>query len=106
MGAEDCKDEKWTDVFLIGSDGCKVKVHKVVLAASSSFVGCLLKDVDGPEDAIIICPNIPGWVLKLLMKMVYGNCVLDAWAVGNEMIVEAAELLGLVPKKFASLNSM
>lgn len=104
--AEDCKDEKWTDVFLIGSDGCKVKVHKVVLAASSSFVGCLLKDVDGPEDAIIIVPNIPGWVLKLLMKMVYGNCVLDAWAVGNEMIVEAAELLGLVPKKFASLNSM
>ena len=104
--AEDCENGKWTDVSLIGSDGCQVNVHKVVLAAASSFVGGLLKDVDGQEDALILVPHIPGWVLKLLMKMVYGNCALDAWAVGNELIVEAAELLGLVPKKFASLNAM
>eukprot|EP00091_Calanus_sinicus_P002652 TRINITY_DN12749_c0_g1_i1.p2 TRINITY_DN12749_c0_g1~~TRINITY_DN12749_c0_g1_i1.p2 ORF type:complete len:178 (+),score=34.15 TRINITY_DN12749_c0_g1_i1:361-894(+) len=38
--------------------------------------------------------------------MVYGSFALDSWALGNELIVEAAEILGLVPQKFAHLNVM
>ena len=78
----------------------------MVLAASSSFLENILKEADDQEDILILLPNIPGWVIKLLVKMVYGSFALDSWALGNELIVEAAEILGLVPQKFAHLNVM
>ena len=103
---EDCEAGIWTDLTLVGEDGFKTKVHRMVLAASSGFLENILKDVDDEEDFCIILPNIPGWVLKLLVKMVYGSVALDTWALGNELIVEAAELLGLVPQKLNELNIM
>ena len=103
---EDCEIGRWTDVDLVGEDGVRVKVHKMVLAASSAFLEDILLKVDDEEGTLILLPNIPGWVIKLLVKMVYGSFALDSWALGNELIVEAAEILGLVPQKFAHLNVM
>ena len=103
---EDCEAGRWTDLVLVGEDGSQIKVHKMVLAASSSFLENILKEADDQEDILILLPNIPGWVIKLLVKMVYGSFALDSWALGNELIVEAAEILGLVPQKFAHLNVM
>lgn len=103
---EDCEIGRWTDVDLVGEDGVRVKVHKMVLAASSRFLEDILLKVDDEEGTLILLPNIPGWVIKLLVKMVYGSFALDSWALGNELIVEAAEILGLVPQKFAHLNVM
>jgi len=101
---QDCETGRWTDTVLEGEDGVRIKVHKMVLAASSKFLESLLKEAEDEEDILILLPNIPGWVIKLLVKMAYGSFALDSWALGNELIVEAAEMLGLVPQKFAHLN--
>ena len=103
---EDCEAGRWTDLSLIGEDGFKIQVHKVVLAAASSFIESLLKEADDQEDTVVLVPNVAGWVLKLLVQTVYGGAALDAWDPTNQLIVEAAEMLGLVPKKFAPLNVM
>eukprot|EP00092_Neocalanus_flemingeri_P034980 GFUD01038064.1.p1 GENE.GFUD01038064.1~~GFUD01038064.1.p1 ORF type:complete len:538 (+),score=118.53 GFUD01038064.1:88-1701(+) len=101
---EDFEIGQWTDIVLVGEDGARIKVHKMVLAASSKLLENLLKEAEDEEETLILLPNIPGWVIKLLVKMVYGSFALDSWALGNELIVEAAEVLGLVPEKFAHLN--
>lgn len=103
---DDCEAGRWTDLTLVGEDGFQISVHKMVLAASSSFIESMLKEADDQEDMMILLPSIPGWVLKLIVKMVYGSFALDAWALGNELIVEAAEILGLVPQKLVHLNVM
>jgi len=97
---EDRTHGRWTDAILMGEDMQGFQVHRMMLAASSPFLASLLKDMEANQDEdqiTLILPEVPGWVVGLLVQIIYGDIMLDCHAPGNELILETAHLLGLVP---------
>ena len=67
-------DKDFTDVTLATDDGCKIAVHRIVLASSSSLFKRLLSNSPHSQD-IVVLQGISMKRLELVLEYVYqGQC--------------------------------
>jgi len=95
----------WTDVVLVGQDRVRVRAHRLILAASSPILRSLLVSQADTDCSVLLLPSLPGWVLELVISTLYGQTAIDTGAIGNELLTDAAKLLGVTPDQFPTTTT-
>ena len=71
---------------------------KKMLADSSTFFRDILSTLCHLEEQVIQLPSLDGKMVELLIQIIKGEACVDVWAKENKTILEAAELVGIVPQ--------
>ena len=76
-----------------------VRAHKLVLAASSSFLADILRgcaEAAAEEECVLLLPDLEAAALASLLEAVYSGARLDRWSLASEPVLAAAETLGML----------
>ena len=76
-----------------------IRAHKLVLAASSSFLADILRgcaEAAAEEECVLLLPDLEAAALASLLDAVYSGARLDRWSLASERAVAAAETLGML----------
>ena len=76
-----------------------VRAHKLVLAASSSFLADILRgcaEATAEEECVLLLPDLEAAALAALLEAVYSGARLDRWSLASEPVLAAAETLGML----------
>eukprot|EP00091_Calanus_sinicus_P022435 TRINITY_DN7105_c0_g1_i1.p1 TRINITY_DN7105_c0_g1~~TRINITY_DN7105_c0_g1_i1.p1 ORF type:complete len:122 (-),score=25.57 TRINITY_DN7105_c0_g1_i1:182-547(-) len=96
--------EKSTDCVIVAGDGKRLVADKRMLADSSTFFRDILSTLCHLEEQVIQLPSLDGKMVELLIQIIKGEACVDVWAVENKHVLEAAELVGIVPQSNMDFN--
>lgn len=84
----------------------KIRAHKLILAASSSFLASIFKSLAGQssDDVTIIIPDFDVDTLDSLLRAVYRGEQFNRWSLEEELVVKAAETLAMIDIETSSLD--
>ena len=84
----------------------KIKAHKLILAASSSFLASTFKSLAGQssEEVTIILPDFDADTVESLLRAVYRGEQFSRWSLHEELVVKAAETLAMIDIETSSLD--
>ena len=84
----------------------KIRAHKLILAASSSFLANTFKSLAGQnsDEVTIIMPDFDLDTLDSLLRAVYRGEQFSRWSLEEELVVKAAETLAMIDIETASLD--
>lgn len=94
------------DATLSCRGNIKIRAHKLVLAASSSFLANTFKSLTGTssEEVTIILPDFDADTLESLLRAVYRGEQFSRWSLEEELVVKAAETLAMIDIETSSLD--
>ena len=92
------KMEASADCKLISGDGKSVVADKDMLANASAFFRNCLSSLHEQDEQVIRLPSLSGEMVELILQIIKGDACVDVWAEENKEILEAAELVGIVPE--------
>ena len=91
---EDRKAGSFTDVVIACRDRKTVRVHKLLLVATSSFLANILSNIENYEEsAVLILPDFESAIIKRLVSALYGDGA--GQPDGDWSLEEARKTLGL-----------
>ena len=94
------------DATLSCRGNMKIRAHKLILAASSSFLASIFKSLAGQssDDVTIIIPDFDVDTLDSLLRAVYRGEQFNRWSLEEELVVKAAETLAMIDIETSSLD--
>ena len=91
--------EKSTECVIMARDGVSLVADKRMLSDASTFFRDILASSGHLEKQVIQLPTLDGKMVELMIKIMKGEASVDLWAQGNEHVLAAAEVVGIVPRR-------